>query len=403
MTLPSSFISYGSTATSSTFSSHLSPNPSLSSTPFTSHNFRHMTNILAILLEAGIFSLPHAFHKSGILGGIIILIFVSLMSYITINILLSAQHSLYQQTGEIFSYPEIVSHYFSSSPFASYWTNSIKIATAVSCLGGCASFMIFIGQISSQELDFSFEWTVFVITVPMIFLSWIRSFKELSIFTGFGVFAMTLSIVAIIYDGFPIQSDRLHVQIFVPSSSLTFLGNATFLFTIHYCALAMGAEDLRHHRCDQQTKSSPSHPSQESFPLICEGNERQGDDVPNKLSFPMKIAFFFATVIFSCLGLVGPLIYSAAHHVRSESPSPLQSITATHHPSIPPSIHLSLSPYLSLPFSLSLSLPPFLSLYLYLYLCRDSEGNIVQGCEEVVCQNIVLNLPPGRVRSFSSS
>jgi hypothetical protein len=206
-----------------------------------------------------------------------------------------------------------VSHYFSSSS-ASYWMNSVKIATTISCLGGCAGFMIFIGQISSQELNFSFEWTVLIITIPMIFLSWIRSFKELSIFTVFGVFAMTLSIGAIIFDGFPIQSDRLRVNMFVPFASLTFLGNATFLFTIHYCVLAMGAEDLKHHQT--QTKSGPSLSQQESHPLI---GPQESDDVLNKLSFPMKVAFLSATILFSCLGLVGPLIYSAAHHVRSDS------------------------------------------------------------------------------------
>jgi hypothetical protein len=285
-------------------------------------SLQHVFSILAILLEAGIFSVPHAFYRSGVIGGTVIIIFASVLSYFTISILLTAQHDLYLQTGMVYDYPQITSKYLQNI----YWVNSVKIATTISCLGGCASFVIFIGQISSQELGISFESTVLFLTLPMIFLSWIRSFKDLAIFTIFGVLAMVSSIGLIIYEGLEtINPDRLDIKIFVPSASLGFLGNATFLFTIHYCALSMGAEDLlrKHplpHRHAHDVATDSTTTANESQALLPRHRDQQRSKLSrsndSNLSYPMAIAFLIGTLVIICLGLIGPFIYSAAHHVR---------------------------------------------------------------------------------------
>jgi hypothetical protein len=70
------------------------------------------------------------------------------------------------------------------------------------------------------------------------------------------------------------------------------------------------------------------------------------------------------TLVIVCLGLIGPFIYSAAHHVRL--------------------VHFHFLFH-------STDSPPLVGL-------RDHRGEVLKGCEEIVCQNIVLNIPPGPSR-----
>jgi hypothetical protein len=86
---------------------------------------------------------------------------------------------------------------------------------------------------------------VCIATLPLIFLSWIRSFKELAIFTWLGVLSLLFTIGAILYDGTfnpPVKFKDL--DMIVPDTILEFIGPVTFLFTTHYCVLSMGSEVL---------------------------------------------------------------------------------------------------------------------------------------------------------------
>ena len=89
--------------------------------------------------------------------------------------------------------------------------------------------------------------------------------------------------------------------------------------------------------------------------------------------------------------------------------SPLPSYFSFSLISLPSTLSPSLFLRLALPFSFSfplslflpLSLPPSLFLSLPLptsTFSRDSEGRPQPGCDEGICQNIILNLPDGFVK-----
>lgn len=85
------------------------------------------------------------------------------------------------------------------------------------------------------------------VTVPLILLSWVRSFRELTIFTAIGVIVLVISIFVILIDGLRETTGEIieNTPLFLPiGKTLSFIGPATFCYTIHYCVLAMGAEGL---------------------------------------------------------------------------------------------------------------------------------------------------------------
>lgn len=327
-------------------------NNSISSSSFFSkENIGNIANTMSVLLAAAIFSIPWSFYEAGIIGGIFIIIIASIISSTTILILLQAQRNLYQQTGIVFDYPQLTSEYLGSEN----WALSIQIATTISCLGGCAGFFVFIGQICAQQLELPLTQTIILLCIPMILLSWIRSFRELSIFTIFGVGSIVISVIAIFIEGFPIQTDKLVIQLFDPIESLGFLGNATFLFTVHYCILSMGAEVLRHYHIKKTTshlnqnnlnyiESSYQNSNSDDHHSITNSLNENNQHIPDTLTVPVIVAFIFGTIVVGSLGLVGPFIYSGTP------------------------------------------------------LVRDQTGHIIEGCEDIVCQNIVLNLPEGTLR-----
>jgi hypothetical protein len=257
-------------------------------------------NTMSVLLAAAIFSIPWAFFEAGIAGGFVIITFASGISCSTILSLLKAQRDLYFECGEVFDYPDLASRYLGSS----YWGSTVRTATTISCVGGCAGFFVFIGQICSQELELPLEQTIALLCIPMILMSWIRSFKELSIFTAFGVFSIVFSVIAILIEGFPVQRSSLVIRIFDPIQSFGFIGNATFLFTVHYCILSMGAEVLQNHKFNNYHHTA--------LPLT----QYESTRFANQLTCPVITAFLCSTIVVAGLGLVGPLVYSGNELVR---------------------------------------------------------------------------------------
>jgi hypothetical protein len=85
------------------------------------------------------------------------------------------------------------------------------------------------------------------VTVPLVLLSWVRSFKELFFFTATGVIALVTATLIILADGMKNTTEGVveRTPLFLSlNSTLHFLGPATFCYTIHYCVLAIGAEGL---------------------------------------------------------------------------------------------------------------------------------------------------------------
>jgi Transmembrane amino acid transporter protein len=112
---------------------------------------------------------------------------------------------------------------------------------------------------------------VLAVTVPLVLLSWIRSFKELFFFTATGVIALVTAILIILADGMKNTTEEVveRTPLFLSlSSTLHFLGPATFCYTIHYCVLAIGAEGLV---CVKNEKIS--------YSPVCGGDGDTMDDV----------------------------------------------------------------------------------------------------------------------------
>lgn len=232
------------------------------------------SNTTNALLGVSVFSVPYLFAKSGVLGGSILIIVVSRLAFETVRILLIAQRALYQRTGVVKTYPEIV-----ADLLGKHWSPVVKLATIVSCLGACTSFVVFFVQLCGQLFDLSRERAIGLACISLTLLSWIRTFRELALLTTIGVCAVTASVCIILYDGYvqltvdttvddavyfqpppssfadttssatglgsyiPFHHEFIYPPLVV-SSALNMLGPATFIFTIHYCVLAMGGEAL---------------------------------------------------------------------------------------------------------------------------------------------------------------
>ena len=152
--------------------------------------------------------------------------------------------ALYQRTGDVKTYPEIASYLLGD-----IWSPIVKLATVVSCLGSCTSYIIFFAELCSQIFNISFLTSIGSAIIPLVLLSWIRTFRELSLFTLIGVIAIAASVFVIIMDGYNTYTltDDTNIRTFsliIPASIMNFVGPATFIFTIHYCVLAMGSEVL---------------------------------------------------------------------------------------------------------------------------------------------------------------
>lgn len=103
------------------------------------------------------------------------------------------------------------------------------------------------GELCGQLFGVSRVTVTAAVTVPLILLSWIRSFRELTIFTAIGVIGLIISIFVILIDGLRETTGEIieNTPLFLPiGKTLSFIGPATFCYTIHYCVLAMGAEGL---------------------------------------------------------------------------------------------------------------------------------------------------------------
>jgi len=306
-------------------------------TTLTSQDYTIIANTSNALLGVSIFAIPWGFSQSGMLGGAIILSIVASLAFETARILLLSQCILYSKSGIINTYPEIAANVLGKS-----WYYVVQTATAISCLGGCVGYLIFLGEISAQLLQLSFNGSVIILCIPLVLLSWIRQFKELTIFTVLGVVSVCIAIAAILVDGFRQDDLPYDVVTFRPRTSLNFFGPATFLYTIHYCVLSMGTEALRDAEAKNKNYISlVSSSSSSSTPPFSNKNNKLGQISTSSFTKPLAISYFVSTSLIGTLGAFGYLFFSMV------------------------------------PFPLTVN------------------NTIVPGCEEHVCQNIIINLSPG--------
>jgi hypothetical protein len=119
------------------------------------------------------------------------------------------------------------------------------------------------------------------------------------------------------------SGDIIDIPLFSPlPNTLKFLGPATFLFTIHYCVLSMGAEVLhdkadedeaeyeeKHHHDDKISTESISTSSSENINQIelVGGHSRIG--APPVLTKPLLVAYILSCLLITLLGAGGFLVY----------------------------------------------------------------------------------------------
>lgn len=347
-----------------------------SSTSSTSLSISTIANTTNAILGVSIFAMPWGFQQSGLMGGTIITIIVAFLSFETIRILLLVQTTLYQRTGDVKSYPDIA-----MSALGPLWSSIVQLATVVSCLGGCVGYLIFLGEITSQLFSISLEKSILAASFPLILLSWIRSFKELTLFTVVGCGAILLAIWAIILDGsdrlrsdHPIQND---LRLFAPSTSMNFLGPSTFTFTIHYVVLSMGAESVANKPATHSFASAtPGYIDDSACVPSLKGDETCDSDVS-------------LDVVET--GGVSAIPESAT--VRNAS---LLGVSQTH------TAHVLTKPLL-MSYIISCIVVILFGIAGVIYfgdvdLVRDSQGEVAPGCEDHVCQNVILNLSAGRLK-----
>lgn len=235
---------YGNGEAETTFE-HLARNESEISDhylPVVGSDVSLIANTMNALLGVSIFAMPWGFAQSGVIGGCLLVVLIGILSFETARVLLVAQKHIFYTTGEVRNYPEIATYVIGPSMSA-----LVRIATIISCLGGCTGYLIFLGETVGQVFSIPMEMAILYLLLPIILLSWIRSFQELTIFTIFGVVSLIFAIIAIIVDGVYRMDEGIEkTPLFSSlSSTMNFVGPTTFLFTIHYCVLSMGSESLQ--------------------------------------------------------------------------------------------------------------------------------------------------------------
>lgn len=201
-----------------------------------------------------------------------------------------------------------------------------------------SGFLIFLGELSGQLLGISHVTAVTITVIPLILLSWIRSFEELTIFTIIGVCAIIGSICAISVDGYSFVDSSVlkETPLFLPDA-LTFLGPATFCYTIHYCVLAIGAEALTSSKnnhailssvtmqgdnleyYEAETVSEDSHKVSENVfkvPVsVVKVDTLKHESVPD-ISGPLGISYLITCLLVIFLGASGFIFYRTSDVIR---------------------------------------------------------------------------------------
>lgn len=267
-----------------------------------------VANIMSIILTCNMFSFPWSFFQTGIIYGVLILTASSAVSCATALSLHRSQQQLFMITGKVANYCDVAQHYLGGGVWLS---SSIQIATAISCFGGCIGFYIFIGQILSQLLEITLRTANIMLFLPLVFLSLSRTFKELSIYAIFSVFSFILVIVVMYQHAFLAWYSSVGTPPASTSSPYTtpdgrvvieFVGNATFLFAIHYCLLSQAAEDL-----EENMLLTPQEEASRLAPV--ERKEDPAAELPRARSktsdMHITVSFVLSTVVSVLVGITG--------------------------------------------------------------------------------------------------
>ena len=261
-----------------------------------------IANSLNALFGIAIFAIPWGFEESGALGGTAVTALIAFLSHETARLLLQSQRLFFENNREIKGYPEMT-----ASTLGESWYYVVQLATIISCLGGCTGYLIFLAQTIGLVYGLPGETALYMVTVPLILLSWIRTFQDLAIVNFLGVIALFIAVAIVVYDGsiFGTADAALEAAEIAPLPLLkldtifNYVGPATFMFTIHYVVLAIGAECLT------------------LKPYLVLDFHRSGWSIFLCLNLSIGFAFLTSFIVIVGFGVVGFMVYRNAPFVRS--------------------------------------------------------------------------------------
>lgn len=312
----------------------------------------HLPALINVLLGVSIFSIPWGFYHAGYVNGSLIVAVIAIMSFETVNLLLDIQRKIYQRTGKILDYSEI-----SNLTLGSNCEILVKICTIVSCLGGCVGFLIFLGEVTSQMFTISHQVSTGITVFLLIFLEiFDKSINIFPLLTKFGMISIIISLVSTLIDG--LMKDGTRSDAFpdtaIESNYLNILGPCTFLFTIHYCVMQIRTDEIvganslntshnvRDHDSLESNSIVDNSASDNSKIVLSEGNNSGVYVKPMTKS--LALSYIISVILIISFGISGVLLYKNTGHVL------------------------------------------------------DSNGNIKIGCEDKICQNIILNVSNHYIR-----
>lgn len=196
-----------------------------------------MVNVVKLILGSGSLALPWAFAQSGMLFGCGGLLIVALLASSTIWMLVETKHEIRERGLEVENYADIA-----GAVLGEGWASVVKISTGISCLGACAAYMTFVGDVFGSLLGVKTT-VVIVGAVPAyIALSWVRTWRNMAAWSIFGNVSFFLAMAAVCFDAGRVWIERgwnapADVIMFRGSTLPMFWGPAVFLFCIHYVAL----------------------------------------------------------------------------------------------------------------------------------------------------------------------
>jgi amino acid permease len=280
-----------------------------------------ISNVVNAILGVSVFLVPWGFHMSGTVGGALIVCLLAFCSYQTCLAMITVQQKLLVRSGEVHDYMEVVTSCL--GPAAG---QIVAVATVISCMGASISYLIFLGRLLSSFFDVGFVSVLMMTTPFLLMLAWIRSFHELSIFAGLGTLFVLSTILLICFDN---QTERSLSKLIAEaplfdSQATSFLGPATFLFTVHYCVMAISSEALREKSATKSRihsvlhlESSFSVPSTVSRVLSLDSprpppvihSDGKDSDHTGSICRPLQIAYAVSSAIVIFHGITGMAVY----------------------------------------------------------------------------------------------
>lgn len=212
----------------------------------------------------------------------------------------------------------------------------VKGATVLSCLGGCIACLIFMGSLLSQLLRVDAAHALLLLLPPLLGLALVRSFRDLAWLSVLAFLATLLALSTLLLDGYHQQLTRAAPA--AASSALFLAGAADFVGPMTFLFTL-------HYILLSMSKeiladSLAAGRDLEDAPL----SDGARGHVPRVVR-PLALAYACSALLLSLLGWLGVRYYRGAS------------------------------------------------------LVRDEGGAVLPGCERRVCENVLLNLSAGPLRS----